>query len=290
MRSQKKHPATFSFELFPPKTAAGMETMQTNVLRLARLEPLYFSVTYGAGGSTRSRTVETVDWLCSQGITTAPHISCIGSSREDIRELLHHYRERGIRRLVALRGDLPSGMGLGVGGNFRYANELVAFIRQETGDHFHVEVAAYPEFHPQAPNAQQDLRNFKRKIEAGANGAITQYFYSADAYIRFVESSEALGIDVPIVPGVMPITNFSQLARFSDACGAEIPRWLRKRLEGFGDDVASIRALGHDAVVSLCRRLLGEGAPGIHFYTMNQAEPTLRIWQDLGLPERPLQG
>ncbi len=274
----------FSFELFPPKTAAGMEKLQTNVLHLAALGPRYFSVTYGAGGSTRDRTFETVTWLRAQGLETAPHISCIGSSRAEIRELLAGYTTLGIRRLVALRGDLPSGMGVGATGDFRYASELVAFIREETGERFHIEVAAYPEFHPQAANAQIDLRNFKRKVEAGASAAITQYFYSADAYLRFVESCQAVGLTIPIVPGIMPITNYSQLARFSDACGAEIPRWLRKRLEACGDDVESIRTLGHDAVVSLCRRLLAEGAPGLHFYTLNQAAPTLRIWQALGLP------
>lgn len=274
----------FSFELFPPKTTPGMEKLQANVQQLAILGPSYFSVTYGAGGSTRDRTFEAVSWLRSQGLETAPHISCVGSTRSEIRTLLHQYQGLGIRRLVALRGDLPSGMGVGATGDFRYANELVAFIRAETGAQFHIEVAAYPEFHPQAPNALQDLRNFQRKVEAGANAAITQYFYNAESYLRFLESCRGLGIQIPIVPGIMPITNYSQLARFSDNCGAEIPRWLRKRLEALGDDVEAIRALGHEVVVGLCRRLLAEGAPGLHFYTLNQAIPALRIWQELGLP------
>ncbi len=282
--SQQPVQPTFSFELFPPKTDAGMEKLKAGVLQLATLGPRFFSVTYGAGGSTRDRTFETVSWLRGQGLETAPHISCIGSSRAEIRELLERYQALGIRRLVALRGDLPSGMGVGATGDFRYANELVAFIRAETGERFHIEVAAYPEFHPQAPNAQQDLRNFRRKVEAGANAAITQYFYSAEAYLRFVESCADLRIQIPIVPGIMPITNYSQLARFSDACGAEIPRWLRRRLEALGDDVEAIRALGHEVVLSLCRRLLAEGAPGLHFYTLNQAGPSLRLWQELGLP------
>jgi len=214
-------------------------------------------------------------------VDTAPHLSCIGSSRGQIRSLLQHYREQGIHRIVALRGDMPSGMR--DQGEFRYANELVAFIRAETGTHFHIEVAAYPEFHPQAPNADSDLRNFKRKVEAGANAAITQYFFNADAYFSFVESCERMGVDIPIVPGIMPITNHTQLARFSDACGAEIPRWVRKRLEGFGDDLPSIRAFGLEVVTRLCSRLLEQGAPGLHFYTMNQAAPTLKIWRNLGL-------
>lgn len=284
------HTPAFSFELFPPKTPSGVEKLRASVTRLAALDPLYFSVTYGAGGSTRDRTFATVEWLRSQGLETAPHISCVGSTREEIRDLLERYQSLGIRRLVALRGDLPSGMGMGATGDFRYANELVAFIRDTTAGNFHIEVAGYPEFHPQAPTATQDLHNLRRKVQAGANAVITQYFYSADAYFWFVESCEDLGIDVPIVPGIMPITNFSQLARFSDACGAEIPRWLRKRLEALGDDVEAIRDLGHDVVTTLCRRLLDEGAPGLHFYTMNQAGPTLRIWHDLGLPAHSRRG
>jgi methylenetetrahydrofolate reductase (NADPH) len=275
---------TFSFELFPPKTAEGLAKLATQVERLKAVGPEYVSVTYGAGGSTRERTFETVALLHAQGIHTAPHLSCVGSSREELCEILHRYRADGIHRIVALRGDLPSGMGAGASGDLRYANELVTFIRAETGAHFHVEVAAYPEFHPQAPSAEKDLLNFKRKVEAGANGAITQYFYNADAYFAFLGSCERLGIDIPVVPGVMPITNFSQLARFSDACGAEIPRWVRKRLEGYGDDIDGIRAFGHEVVLGLCRRLLDGGAPGIHFYTMNQAGPSLRLWAELGLP------
>lgn len=283
MNNQEHNGKTFSFELFPPKTRDGMEKLTGNVQRLNRVTPLYFSVTYGAGGSTRDRTFETVSMLRGQGIDTAPHLSCIGSSREEIRDILRHYREQDIHRIVALRGDLPSGMGAGASGELRYANELVAFIREEAGDRFHIEVAAYPEVHPQAPNAERDLANFKRKVEAGANAAITQYFYNADAYFAFLESCERLGIVIPVVPGVMPITNYTMLARFSDACGAEIPRWVRKRLEGYGDDIESIRAFGHEVVLNMCRRLLEGGAPGIHFYTMNQSAPTLRLWHDLGL-------
>jgi methylenetetrahydrofolate reductase (NADPH) len=276
--------SAFSFELFPPKTAEGMGKLDANIDRLNAVGPEYFSVTYGAGGSTRERTFETVAMLRAKGIDTAPHLACIGSTRTQIREILHHYRAQGIRRLVALRGDLPSGMGSGPGGDFRYANELVAFIREETGDHFHIEVAAYPEVHPQAPNAERDLANFKRKVEAGADGAITQYFYNADAYFGFVDSCAGLGLSIPVIPGIMPITNFTQLARFSDGCGAEIPRWVRKRLEAYGDDIESIRAFGHEVVLGLCRRLLEGGAPGLHFYTMNQSAPSLRLWQELGLP------
>ena len=284
MKSQQSYDKTFSFELFPPKTPEGMEKLKANVLQLAAVKPLYFSVTYGAGGSTRERTFASVHWLREQGLETAPHLSCIGTSREEIRQILAQYLERGIHRIVALRGDLPSGMGMGVSGDFRYANELVRFIREETGERFHIEVAAYPEVHPQAPSAQQDLLNFKRKVDAGASAAITQYFYNPDAYFAFVESCERQGIDLPIVPGIMPITNYTQLARFSDACGAEIPRWIRKRLQGYGDDLKGIRAFGLEVVSNLCRRLLEGGAPGLHFYTMNQAGPTLRIWQNLGLP------
>ncbi len=274
----------YSFELFPPKTPAGMEKLQANVARLGRVGPRFFSVTYGAGGSTQERSFDTVDWLRSQDIDTAPHLSCIGSSTGEIRNILQRYIDQGIHRIVALRGDLPSGMGLGGAGELSYANELVEFIRAETGDHFHIEVAAYPEFHPQARSAQSDLENFKRKVDAGANAAITQYFYSAHAYYAFVDSCRKLGLDIPIVPGIMPITNYTSLARFSDACGAEIPRWVRKRLEGYRDDLDSIRAFGHEVVLDLCRRLLEHGAPGLHFYTMNQSEPSLRLWRDLNLP------
>jgi methylenetetrahydrofolate reductase (NADPH) len=284
MNNQASSERTFSFELFPPKTPEGMEKLAANVQRLNAVDPLYFSVTYGAGGSTRDRTFETVSLLRGQGIDTAPHLSCIGSSREEIRDILRHYQGQDIHRIVALRGDLPSGMGAGAAGELRYANDLVAFIREETGDHFHIEVAAYPEYHPQAPTAEQDLANFKRKVDAGADAAITQYFYNADAYFAFLDRCAKLAIHIPIVPGVMPITNYSMLARFSDACGAEIPRWVRKRLEGYGDDIESIRAFGHEVVLAMCRRLLEGGAPGIHFYTMNQAAPVLRLWKELRLP------
>ncbi len=279
MKTQQKYPRTFSFELFPPKTAEGMEKLKVAVGKLNAVSPRYFSVTYGAGGSTQERTFDTVAWMRSQGIDTAPHLSCIGAYRDEIRQILERYREQGIGRIVALRGDMPSGMG--EPGDFRYANELVEFIRAETGTHFHVEVAAYPEVHPQAATARGDLENFARKVRAGANGAITQYFYNADAYFRFVDACERLGLDIPVLPGIMPITNYQQLARFSDACGAEIPRWLRKHLADFGDDLEGLRAYGAEVVTELCYRLLEQGAPGLHFYTMNQAEPTLRIWRNL---------
>ena len=274
---------TFSFELFPPKTPQGFENMQAAVNKLNRLRPEFFSVTYGAGGSTQERTFASVNWLRDNGIATAPHLSCIGSDRQEVREILDRYRQQGVQRIVALRGDLPSGAGLGSLGEFNYANELVLFIKSEFGDQFVIEVAAYPEFHPQAASAQKDLDNFQRKVAAGADGAITQYFYNADAYFRFLEDCQKRDIHIPIVPGVMPITNFVQLARFSDACGAEIPRWLRKRLEGFGDDLESIRSYGVDVTTNLCEQLLAGGAPGLHFYTMNQAGPTLKIWRNLGL-------
>ena len=273
---------TFSFELFPPKTEKGMVKLQSTVARLAERRPAFFSCTYGACGSTRDRTFATVDWLVSQGIDTAPHLTCIGNSIAETLEILNRYREQGIRRIVALRGDPPSGTGLG-GGELTHASELVALIREHFGDHFHIEVAAYPEMHPQAPNFLVDLDNFRTKVEAGADSAMTQYFYNADAYVHFVEQIRARGVDIPIVPGIMPITNYSSLARFSDACGAEIPRWIRKRLEAYGDDVESIRAFGLEVVTGLCEQLLAAGAPGLHFYTMNQADPTLAIWDRLGL-------
>jgi methylenetetrahydrofolate reductase (NADPH) len=277
-------PRTFSFELFPPKTAEGMDKLKLAIQRLNALGPRYFSCTYGAGGSTRERTFETVSLLREQGIETAPHLACIGSSKDEVRDIVRHYIDQGITRIVALRGDLPSGMGRSGLGTFRYANELVSFLRDEFSDRFHIEVAAYPEFHPQAPSAIADLANFKRKVEAGADAAITQYFYTAEAYFAFIEQCQRMEIDIPIVPGIMPITNYAQLARFSDACGAEIPRWIRKRLEGFGDDKEAIRAFGHDVVVEMCQRLLDKGAPGLHFYTMNQSAPTLKLWRELGLP------
>jgi len=281
MESQKKLPKSFSFEFFPPKTDAGREKLAATRDALAALGPRYISVTYGAGGSTQAGTFETIRSLLEAGIDAAPHMSCIGASRESIRSQLQEYIDLGARRIVALRGDMPSGMR--EAGELHYANELVAFIREATGDHFHIEVAAYPEFHPQARSAEADLKHFQRKVEAGADAAITQYFYNLDAYLRFVDACEARGLDLPIVPGLMPITNFTQLARFSDACGAEIPRWLRWRLEGFGDDLESLRAFGREVVADLGRRLLEAGAPGLHFYTMNQVEPTRSLWQDLGL-------
>ena len=269
-----------SIEFFPPQTSEGTEKLRTTVSRLAVLKPEFFSVTYGAGGSTRERTLAAVMEIAAAGHAAAPHLSCIGSTQGGIRELLGTFRERGIRRLVALRGDLPSGMA--DAGEFRYANDLVAFIRAETGDSFHIEVAAYPEWHPQARSPREDLLNFKRKIDAGADSAITQYFYNADAYEHFVDQARALGVAVPIVPGIMPIGSFSKLARFSDACGAEIPRWMRRKFESFGDDADSIRAFGLDVVTELCGRLLERGAPGLHFYSMNQAGLTLELCRRLG--------
>jgi methylenetetrahydrofolate reductase (NADPH) len=273
---------TFSIEFFPPKTPEGMDKLRAARAQLAEtIRPEFFSVTFGAGGSTRERTLETVLEIQQQGFEAAPHLSCIGSTRADIRAILDTYKQNGIRRIVALRGDLPSGMA--EPGELRYASELVEFIRAETGDTFRLEVAAYPEIHPQARSAQDDLKNFARKVKAGANSAITQYFFNADAYFRFVDEVRALGVDVPIVPGIMPIGNFSQLARFSDACGADIPRWIRKRMEGYGDDSASIRAFGLDVVTAMCERLLAGGAPGLHFYTLNQAGLTQEIWKRLGV-------
>jgi methylenetetrahydrofolate reductase (NADPH) len=264
-----------SFEFFPPKSPAGKEKLRDAWQRLAALKPEFFSVTFGAGGSTRQGTLETVLEIRGAGHEAAPHLSCIASSRDEVAAQLERYKSHGIRHIVALRGDLPSG--IASAGEFRYASELVEFIRRTTGDWFRIEVACYPEYHPQTRHADDELRHFKRKVEAGANAAITQYFYNADAYFRFVDEARAAGISVPIVPGVMPIVNFAQLARFSDACGAEIPRWLRLKLESFHDDSASIRALGVDVVSALCERLLAGGAPGLHFYTLNQAALTVEI-------------
>ena len=271
---------TISFEFFPPKTDEGIAKLRTTRQQLAQFKPAFFSVTFGAGGSTRDRTLEIVLEIRSEGHAAAPHLSCIGSSRENIRAILAEYRSHGIRHIVALRGDIPSGMG--EFGEFRYANELVEFIRAEHGDHFHIEVAAYPEYHPQARSAHDDLRNFAQKVKAGADSAITQYFFNADAYFAFVDEVRALGVEIPIVPGIMPITNFSQLARFSDACGAELPRWLRLKLQSYADDVPSIRALGLDVITELSERLLEGGAPGLHFYTLNQAGAVSTICQRLG--------
>ena len=272
-----------SFEFFPPKTADGIANLRETRVRLAQFKPEFFSVTFGAGGSTTDRTKESVFEIQAEGHQAAPHISCISSSKEEIRELLTAYKAHNIKRLVSLRGDVPSGE-VSVG-DFKYANELVTFIRQETGDWFHLEVAAYPEFHPESLSAAKDMANFKRKIDAGANSAITQYFYNADAYFRFVESCQQAGITVPIVPGVMPIYNFTQLARFSGVCGAEIPRWLRLRLEAYADDMPSLRALGVDVVSDLCERLLAWGAPSLHFYTLNQSGIISNIINNIGLDD-----
>ena len=270
-----------SFEFFPPKTADGIANLRETRTQLAQFKPEFFSVTFGAGGSTTDRTKETVFEIQAEGYQAAPHISCISSSKEDIRELLTAYQAKGIKRLVTLRGDVPSGEVSA--GDFKYANELVSFIRQETGDWFHLEVAAYPEFHPEALSAAKDMANFKRKVEAGANSAITQYFYNSDAYFRFVDSCLSDGITVPIVPGVMPIYNYTQLARFSAVCGAEIPRWLRLRLEVYADDMPSLRALGIDVVSELCEVLLTWGVPSLHFYTLNQAGIISTIVNNIGV-------
>ena len=284
MQSRHKHPRTaftLSFEFFPPNTDEGAEKLAVTARELAQLKPKYFSVTYGAGGSTQARTLKAVLDLRAAGYAAAPHISCIGSTRDNLRQTLQQYQDSGIKHVVALRGDLPSGTASA--GEFHYANELVAFIRAEFGSHFHIEVAAYPEYHPQARSASDDLANFKRKVEAGADSAITQYFYNADCYDHFIEQCAKMGVTLPIVPGIMPIGRFSQLARFSDACGAEIPRWIRKKLEGYGDDTDAIRAFGLDVVTQLCENLLKAGAPGLHFYTMNQSALTTAICKRLGL-------
>jgi len=266
-----------SIEFFPPKTAEGADKLRTTREKLAVLNPQYYSVTFGAGGSTQQGTLDTVLAIRNEGREAAPHISCMGNSTENLRALLEQYKAAGIRRLVALRGDLPSGYGHLSANQFRYANELIEFIRAETGNWFHIEVAAYPEMHPQATSPQEDLKNFARKVKAGADAAITQYFYNADAYFRFVDEAAKAGVTIPIAPGIMPITNYSQLMRFSDMCGAEIPRWIRLKLASFGDDTASIKAFGLDVVTGLCERLLAGGAPGLHFYTLNQAQATLEI-------------
>lgn len=275
---------TFSLEYFPPRSAKGEEGLAVARADLKLLNPAYVSVTFGAGGSTQDGTYTTIKSIMeNDGIDAAPHISCISTDRQTLARMLGEYRELGVKRLVALRGDLPSGYGTTEAAELRYASDLVAFIREQTGDWFKIEVAAYPEFHPQARSAQDDLENFKRKAEAGADSAITQYFFNPDAYFRFIDSCTAMGIDIPVVPGIMPITNYKQLARFSDACGAEIPRWIRKRLEGYGDDLASIRDFGFDVVFTMCERLLDGGAPGLHFYSMNRTEPTRTLWKALGL-------
>lgn len=284
METQKQFKRRFSFEFFPPKTDKGWDKLQGVRNTLADVDPDFFSVTFGAGGSTRDRTVQTVLDLHKRGVSTAPHLSCVGATRDSIAELLDVYRDNGINRIVALRGDMPSGMG--AAGELRYANELVSFIREHSGDTFNIEVAAYPEFHPQARTAEDDLKNFARKVEAGANSAISQYFFNADSYFYFIDRLEKMGVTIPVVPGIMPIVNFSNLTRFSDMCGAEIPRWIRKQLEAYGDDSDSIRKFGEEVVTEMCAKLLSQGAPGLHFYTLNQAEPSLSIWKNLGIGER----
>lgn len=269
-----------SLEFFPPKTPEGAEKLRAARQKLYALRPEFCSVTFGAGGSTQEGTLAAVTEIMAEGCPAAPHLSCIGQSHDSIRERLAAYDAAGVKRIVALRGDLPSGYGLG--GEFRYASDLVAFVRAETGKRFHIEVAAYPETHPQAKSPLADLDAFAAKVAAGADSGITQYFFNADAYFRYVDDLAAQGIRVPVVPGVMPITSSTQLIRFSDACGAEIPRWIRMRLQSYGDDSASIRAFGLDVVTALCERLVAGGAPGIHFYTMNQAAATTQICERLG--------
>ena len=282
-------PDNFSFEFFPPKTAEGGAKLQGVWQNLATLEPRFFSVTFGAGGSTREGTLSTVQSICSDGLTAAPHLSCVGASPALVRELLDIYRGMGIRRVVALRGDMPSGVGPSSAGTLRYASDLVSFIREHSADWFHIEVAAYPEFHPQARSAREDLAAFANKIKAGADSAITQFFFNADAYLRFIDDVAKLGVTVPIVPGIMPITNYMQLKGFAEKSAIDMPRWIEERLRGFGDDSASIRAFGLDVITEMCERLLREGAPGLHFYTMNQAQASTEIWSRLRLTDRAAQ-
>jgi methylenetetrahydrofolate reductase (NADPH) len=275
--------AHFSFEFFPPKTDAGFAKLADVRDRLAAQGPEFFSVTYGAGGSTRERTFNAVKMVRESGVDTAPHLSCVGHTRAELREIIDGYKAGGVTRIIALRGDLPSGMGP-TGGELPYARDLVEFIRKEYGNHFSIEVAAYPEMHPQAANLDADIANFVAKVKAGANSAITQYFFNPDSYFHFVDRVQDEGITIPIVPGIMPITNVANLIRFSDGCGAEVPRWLRKQLEVYADDEESVRLFGIDVVSALCETLVSAGAPGLHFYTMNQAEPTLSILRNLGVP------
>jgi methylenetetrahydrofolate reductase (NADPH) len=275
------NPIPVSFEFFPPKTAEGAAKLLTVRKELYALKPQFFSVTYGAGGSTQDGTLQQVQSILQDGFDAAPHFSCIGTTREIVREQLAAFKAAGIRRMVALRGDLPSGHG--TFGEFRYASELVECIRKESGDHFHIEVGCYPEVHPQAKSPQADVQAYVTKVKAGANSAITQYFFNSDAYFRFVDEAYKLGADIPVVPGIMPITSSSQLMRFSDACGAEIPRWIRLRLQAFGDDTASIKAFGLDVVSDLCEQLRNGGAPGLHFYTMNQSTAVTAIYRNLEL-------
>lgn len=272
--STAKH-TPISFEFFPPKTPEGAAKLVNVRRELYALKPEFFSVTYGAGGSTQDGTLQQVQAILSEGFDAAPHFSCIGATRDSVREQLAAFKAAGIRRMVTLRGDLPSGHG--TFGEFRYASELVAFIREETGDYFHLEVGCYPEVHPQAKSPKADLQAYVTKVRAGANSAITQYFYNSDAYFRFVDDAYKLGADIPVVPGIMPIISSTQLMRFSDACGAEIPRWIRLRLQAFGDDTASIKAFGLDVVADLCEQLLNGGAPSLHFYTMNQAQAVKQL-------------
>lgn len=272
----------FSCEFFPPRTEAGVEKLQATTQALNdSVKPAFYSVTFGAGGTTRDRTLEIVKILAADGVNVTPHISCIGSSKQQISDLLQEYKSLGVSRLVTLRGDIPeSGEGTR---ELSYANELVAFIRETTGDHFTIEVAAYPEYHPESTSPQSDFEHFKQKVNAGADGAITQYFYNIDAYARFMEKCQSENISIPITPGIMPITNFESLTRFSDACGAEIPRWIRKQLEAYADDKESLQAFGLDVVSKLCNQLLEQGAPGLHFYTLNQTKATTDIWNNLSL-------
>ena len=272
----------FSFEFFPTKTEAGSDKLLNNALLLSQTcHPSFFSCTYGAGGSTKDRTLDTIRTLNTKtNVATAPHLSCIGDTKESLRALLQLYKTEGVTRIVALRGDLPSGMGI-TSGELRYASDLVSFIREEMGEHFHIEVAAYPEVHPQAINMKQDLQHFVNKVKSGAHSAITQYFFNADSYFYFVDQAQKNGVDIPIIPGIMPITNYSKLARFSDACGAELPRWIRKQLEAYGDESKDIQSFGTEVISNLCQQLLDGGAPGLHFYTLNQAEPTLAVWRNL---------
>jgi methylenetetrahydrofolate reductase (NADPH) len=279
--ADRKNNRIYSCEFFPPRTDAGRDNWRAALAELAQLKPAYFSCTYGAGGTDQSGTRETIREIIDSGFPGAPHITCIGSTREKIRELLLDYRDLGVNRVVALRGDLPEGMT--DPGEFHYADELVRFIREETDDRFFIEIAAYPEKHPQAASLQEDLLNFCKKVDAGADSAITQYFYNPDAYYRYVDALADMGVDIPVVPGIMPITNFKQLARFSANCGAEIPRWIATRLEGYGDDLDSIRDFGLDVVTRLCEQLLNHGAPGLHFYTLNRAQPTATLWHRLDL-------
>ncbi|MEE1652798.1 MULTISPECIES: methylenetetrahydrofolate reductase [NAD(P)H] [Brachymonas] len=272
---------SISFEFFPPKTPEGAEKLRVARQQLYTLKPEFCSVTYGAGGSTQKGTFDTVQEILQEGMEAACHFSCVGATRDSVREELETLRQMGVKRLVALRGDLPSGHGLG--GEFHHASDLVSFIRVETGDYFHIEVAGYPEIHPQARSPEADLRALKSKVDAGANGVITQYFFNADAYFRLVDEAATLGVSAPIVPGIMPITNSSQLIRFSDACGAEVPRWIRLRLQSFGDDTASIKAFGHEVVAELCDQLLQGGAPALHFYTMNQSGPVTELCKAVGV-------